>query len=347
MARAKIAIDLTPEEEQALKLWAAARRGEQRLVQRARVILCSAAGLDMKEISRQSGLSQQNSSKWRKRFMAKRIDGLRDHPRSGRPSTISPERKLRVTALACTKPPDGYSSWSRSLLARKSGVSRTTVHRILTEGHLKPHKVSYWCGRSPDPEFEPKQAAVLGLYLNPPENALVLSVDEKTQIQALDRTQPELPLRSGNARRLTATYKRLGTTCLLAAFAVHGGTVTGRCVDRNNHQEFLKFLKYLYRKYPRKQLHVIMDNLSVHKHDDIKKWSAKRRRLSVYFTPTYASWLNQIEIWFHIFTRDVIRGGIWHSRQELVRQIMDYIRKYSKERAHPFKWTYTGKPLAA
>jgi len=345
--RTKIVVSLTPEEEQTLRLWAAARRGEQRMVQRAKVILYSAAGLDLKEIGRRSGLSQQNASKWRKRFMANRLDGLNDSPRAGRPVVISSERKLGVIALASSKPADGCSSWSRSLLARKTGLSRTTVHRILAEAELKPHKVKYWCGRSPDPEFEPKQAAILGLYLDPPENALVLSVDEKTQIQALDRTQPELPLRSGEGRRQTATYKRMGTTCLLAAFAVHGGTVTGRCVDRNNHQELLKFFKHLYRQHPRKQLHIIMDNLSVHKHKDVSEWLAKRRRLTVHFTPTYASWLNQIEIWFHIFTRDVIRGGIWHSKRDLVQQIMDYIRKYSKERAHPFRWTYTGKPLAA
>jgi len=345
--KTKVVIELTPEEEQALKIWAAARTREQRLVQRAKVILYSAEGLNLDEVGRRSGLSPQNASKWRKRFMVSRMDGLRDLDRPGRPPSISPERKVKVIALACTKPLDGSNSWSRSQLARKTGMCRTTVHRILTEGQIKPHKIKYWCGRSPDPEFEPKQAAILGLYLNPPANALVLSVDEKTQIQALDRTQPELPLRAGDARRLTATYRRLGTTCLLAAFAVHDGTVTGRCVARNNHQEFLKFLKCLYRKYPRKQLHIIMDNLSVHKHEDIRKWLARRRRLSVYFTPTYASWLNQVEIWFHIFTRDVIRGGIWHAKRELVRQIMHYLRTYSKERARPFKWTYTGKPLAA
>lgn len=279
--------------------------------------------------------------------MEQRLNGLHDRPRPGAPARISPECRVRVVALACTKPTDGSSHWTITRLAQKSGVSRASVHRILNVGRLKPHKVHYWCGRSPDPEFEPKQAAILGLYLSPPENALVLSVDEKSQMQALERTQPELPMRPGDPRRQTATYKRHGTVCLLAALAVHTGEVVGRCIDHNNHQEFLKFLKHLYRKYPHKQLHIIVDNLKVHQHEDVMNWAAKRRRLSFHFTPTYASWLNQIEIWFNIFTRDVIRGGAWGSRNELVAQIIRYVRTYSRERAHPFRWTYTGKPLAA
>ena len=279
--------------------------------------------------------------------MERRLDGLRDQPRPGAPARIKPACKVRVVALACSKPTDGSNHWTITRLAGKTGLSRATVHRILNEGRLKPHKVHYWCGRSPDPEFEPKQAAILGLYLSPPENALVLSVDEKTQMQALERTQPELPMRPGDPRRQTATYKRHGTVCLLAALAVHSGEVAGRCVEHNNHYEFLKFLKYLYRKYRHKQLHIIVDNLKVHQHQDVMTWAAKRRRLTFHFTPTYASWLNQIEIWFNIFTRDVIRGGAWSSRAELAAQIIRYIRVYSRERAHPFRWTYTGKPLAA
>jgi len=250
-------------------------------------------------------------------------------------------------ALACAKPQDGSNAWTIRKLSRSVGIGSTSVHRILNEGQLKPHKVEYWCGKSPDPEFEEKQAAILGLYLDPPDNALVLSVDEKTGIQALDRTQPMLPLSPGRPRRQTATYTRHGTTCLLAALAVHEGEVAGRCVDRNTHQEFLGFLKYLYRKYPGKHLHVIMDNLATHKHREVTAWAAKRRRLTIHFTPTYASWLNQVEIWFNIFSREVIRGGIWRSKKQLVTQILYYIKKYTEERAHPFKWTYTVKPLVA
>ena len=239
---------------------------------------------------------------------------------------------------------DGMSA---TQLAADVGLPRTTVHRILAAGELRPHKVEYWCGRSPDPEFEAKQAAILGLYLDPPTNALVVCVDEKTHIQALDRTQPELPMRAGQDRRLTATYKRHGTTCLLAALAVHSGEVSGRCVERNDHETFLAFLKALYRAHPRTELHVILDNLSVHKHEEVLAWASRRRRLELHFTPTYASWLNQVEIWFGIFARDVLRDAVWHSKAELVAQIMEYIRTYSAERAKPFRWTYTGKPLAA
>ncbi len=340
-------INLTTEEKETLTMLAKAGTTEQRLAQRAKVILFSAQGLDLPEISRRSGLSSQNCSKWRVRFVTERLPGLQDRPRSGRSLSISPEVRHRVLALACTKPEDGSNAWTMRRLSRVLKVSSTTVHRILNEGRLKPHKVEYWCGKSPDPEFEEKQAAILGLYLDPPDNALVLAVDEKSGIQALDRTQPMLPLMPGHPKRQTATYRRLGTTCLLAALSVHEGRVEGRCVDRHTHQEFLAFLKHLYRKHPGKHLHVIVDNFSAHKHQQVKAWAAKRRRLTFHFTPTYASWLNQVEIWFNIFTRDVIRGGIWHSKKELLNQIMHYIQKYNEERACPFKWTYTGKPLTA
>ena len=347
MERAKIDIRLTKEEETRLRLWTAAGRTEQRMAQRARVILLSAEGCSLEGVSAGSGLSQQNCSKWRERFMRERLEGLKDGPRSGRPRRIRPEEKVRVMALACQSPPDGSTRWTTRRLAKAVGLGKSTVHRILNEGELKPHKVTYWCGKSPDPEFEEKQAVILGLYLDPPANALVLSVDEKSQIQALDRTQPELPLRPGKPRRLTNTYKRHGTTSLLAALVVHEGEITGRCVDSYDHSSFLRFLKHLYRKYPRKHLHVIADNLSAHKHSEVKKWVERRRRLSLHFTPTYASWLNQIEIWFSIFSRDVVKGGVWHSKQELIDRILYYIKKYNEERARPFQWTYTGKLLAA
>lgn len=347
MARGpRVVIELTAEERQTLAMWAGARKGERRMAERAQVILLSAQGLPLREVSGASGLSPQNCSKWRKRFAGQRLEGLRDRPRSGRPPTISAQTRLDVVALATSQPTDGTTRWSTRRLAREVGIGATAVHQILNEGKLKPHKTEYWCGRSPDPEFETKQAAILGLYLNPPSNALVLCVDEKSQLQALDRTQPELPLRAGNPRRLTATYKRHGTTCLLAALAVHSGEVSGRCVDKNDHVSFLRFLKHLYRKYPHKQLHVILDNLSVHKHSKVKEWVAARRRLTLHFTPTYSSWLNQVEIWFNILSKDVVRGGVWKSKQELVRQIMTYIDVYCRERAGPFRWTYTGKPLA-
>jgi transposase len=337
-------IDLTAEEEQTLRMWTRAGTTEQRLARRAQLILLCAQGLPIREVGERCGLSQLSVFKWKRRFLDERLEGLTDEPRPGRPARITPAQRLAVVDLATSTPREGKTSWSVSDLSRASGLSRTTVHRILAEGKLKPHKTEYWCGRSPDPEFEEKQAAILGLYLNPPENALVLSVDEKSQMQALDRTQPELPMKPGTPRRLTATYKRHGTTCLLAALSVHDGEVTARCRDKNDQVSFLAFLKALYRKYPRKQLFVICDNLSVHKGRDVREWAAKRRRLTILHTPTYASWLNQVEIFFNIFTREVMRGGVWGSKQELIAQTMYYIKCYN-ESATPFAWNYTGKPL--
>lgn len=328
-------VDLNEEERATLEYLARAGKSEQRLAQRARVILGAAEGLSLKDISQRTGLSVNACLKWRKRFASERMDGLKDKTGRGRPAKITQEQRLEVMALACTKPVDGSNAWSMRKLAEAAGLSASTVHGILHSADLKPHKVDHWCGKSPDPEFAEKQAAIIGLYMNPPTNALVLCVDEKSQIQALDRTQPLLPMRPGSPKRLTATYKRNGTTCLLAALAVHDGTVHGRCVDSTKHDNFLNFLKALYRKYPRRELHVIVDNLSAHKHKDVLEWVERRRRLTLHFTPTYASWLNQIEIWFGIFSRDVIKGGIWRSKKELVDQIVNYIKRYNEERAHP------------
>ena len=183
---------------------------------------------------------------------------------------------------------------------------------------------------------------VVGLYLNPPENAIVLSVDEKTQMQALDRIQPVLPMVSGYPERQTATYKRNGTVSLIAALQVHSGEITGNIIDKNNSKNFLKFLKKLDRKYRHTHLHIIVDNLSVHKNSEIKEWLSHKRKVTMHFTPTYSSWLNQIEIWFNILTKDVLKGAVWTSRKEMVRQILKYIKTYNDERSNPFEWTYDG-----
>lgn len=346
MGRKSVKCELTAEQESTLKMWVGSHRTEQRYSRRAQVILLSAEGLTLEQIGEGSGLNRTNCLKWRKRFLENGLDGLKDKPRKGRPQSVTPWERAQVMRLACERPTNGSNAWSMRELARVTGLGSTTVHRILKGASLKPHKIHHWCGKSPDPEFEPKQTTILGLYLDPPDNALIFSVDEKSQIQALDRTQPELPLRPGNPKRHTATYTRHGTTCLLAALAVHEGTITGKCVDRNSRHEFLAFLKRLYRNNPHKHLHIIADNLPLHKHSDVMDWVSRRRRLTLHFTPTYASWLNQIEIWFNIFARDVVKGGVWNSKKELVDQIMFSIRRYNRDRAHPFTWTYTGKVLA-
>ena len=347
MSRPRRALELTDEERRTLQMWVNAGKTENRMVKRAQTILLATSELSWDEICAQTGLSRNNSLKWVRRFRAEGLDGLNDRPRAGRPARYSAEQKVAVMALACRQPPPGYSSRSQRHLAEVTGVSKSTVNRILGEAKIKPHKIAYWCGKSPAPEFEAKQAQIIGLYMDPPDNALVLAVDEKSQIQALDRSQPELPLAPELLRRQTATYTRHGTVCLLAALAVHQGHVDGRCVHRHTHQEFLAFLKYLYRKYPYKQIHLICDNFSAHKHAAVKEWVCQRRRLTVHFTPPYASWLNQVEIWFNIFSRQVTKGGVWKSKQQLVQQIMYYIKDYNENRARPFNWTYTGKPLVA
>jgi transposase len=340
-------IELTNEEAAELKRLAGAGTTEQRLAVRARIVMAAAQGQSLQEIARQTGLSVNSCLKWRKRFVESRLGGLTDKGGRGRRRTIGQERRLEVMALACGVPGDGSRHWSVRKLAEATGLSVGTIHGILNAGEIKPRKVHYGCGKSPDPEFAAKQAAIIGLYMEPPLNALVLCVDEKSQIQALDRTQPLLPLRPDFPKRLTATYKRHGTTCLLAALAVHEGAVKGRCADSTNHVNFLNFLKALYRSNPGRELHIIVDNLSAHKHHEVQEWVKKRRRLSLHFTPTYASWLNQIEIWFNIFTKNVIKGGIWPSKQALVKQIMQYIRSYNQSSAHPFRWTYEGILLSA
>ncbi len=342
---ARVKITLSDEDFATLRMWVNSGKTEQRLALRAQVVLASAEGLSLKEIEQRTGLNWKSCLKWRKRFINHGFEGLQDAKGRGRPQGISPEERGKIIALACTTPVDGSTRWSVRKLAEATGHSKSAIQTILSEGAIKPHKTTYWCGKSPDPEFEEKQAAIIGLYLSPPENAVILCVDEKSQIQALDRTQKVEPMQAGENKRMTSTYKRNGTTCLLASFCVHEGTIDGRCIDKNNHEEFLRYLKFLYRKFPNKELHIIMDNLSVHKHKTVTEWVSKRKRMRVYFTPTYSSWLNQVEIWFNIFTRDVLRDGIWKSKEQLVNQIMTYIRNYNKLWGKPFKWTYTGKPL--
>ena len=318
---------------------------EKRYSDRSMIILYSAEGKTLEQIIELTGKSRPVVNKWRQRFRELGLEGLKDAPRSGKPKTITPEQKAMVIEKACTKPEGGYTNWSQERIAKEVGISQAKVFQILKQADLKPHKIEYWCGKSRDPEFEQKMINIVGLYMNPPENALVICVDEKTQIQALDRTQPELPLRSGNPRKQTATYKRNGTVSLIAALAVHTGEITAKTIKSNNAENFLKFLKSLDRKYRNKKLHIIADNLSIHKHKDVKQWIEGKRKITLHFTPTYSSWLNQIEIWFNILTKDVVKGGIWNSSEQLANQLMEYVVTYNETRAKPFQWTYTGEPL--
>ena len=345
MAKRKSLV-LTKEKLTELEFIARSGKAEKRMVERVQIILLWHSGKSFVETRKELGVSEVIISKWRQRFVNNGLEGLKDAPRSGKPPVFSAAKKASVIEMATRKPGKGYTNWSQRRIAKHAGMSQTKVQQILKQADLKPHKIEYWCGKSTDIEFESKMINIVGLYMNPPENAMVLCVDEKTQIQALDRTQPILPLKEKAPRRLTATYKRNGTVSLLAALSVHHGEITAKTVDKNNAENFLLFLKELYRKYPRKQLHVIVDNLTVHKHKIVKQWIDSKKRITLHFTPTYSSWLNQIEIWFNILTKDVLKGGIWKSRKQLIDQIMKYVGTYNEQRAKPFKWTYTGQPLA-
>lgn len=315
----------------------------KRDVLRAQIILFCAMNKSYSTIQKELMISRPVINKWKSRYKKHGLAGLKDLPRSGKPSVYDEADKARVVQLACERPGGGYTSWSQSRIGEQLGMSKSKVQHILSNHDLKPHKIEYWCGKSTDPEFEEKMLKVVGLYMSPPKNALVISVDEKTSIQALDRSQPELPLRTGNPKRLTVTYKRNGTVTLIAALAVHQGSIIADTIEKNDAKTFLKFLKKIYRKYTGKHLHIIADNLSVHKQKDVVAWLNSKKRITMHYTPTYSSWLNQIEIWFNILTKDVLKGGVWHSKKQLVDQIMEYVKTYNQTRAKPFNWTYNGK----
>lgn len=345
MGRISKPIEASPAALQELQIMSRSFKMERRYVTRSRVILLSLEGKTMEEIISQTGLSRPNVNKWRQRFRSYGTAGLKDSARSGKPAVITAEQKAMVIQKSCEKPTGGYTNWSQRRIAKEVGISQSKVNQILRQADLKPHRIDYWCGKSPDPEFESKMINIVGLYMNPPENALVLCVDEKTQIQALDRSQPVLPLKEHAPKRMTVTYKRNGTVALIAALAVHTGEITAKTMKSNNAENFLVFLKKLDRTYRNKKLHIIVDNLSVHKNEKVKEWLSGKRKIKLHFTPTYSSWLNQIEIWFNILSKDVIKGGVWKSTEQLTTQMMEYINTYNKTRAKPFEWTYTGNVL--
>ena len=343
MAQKAIEIQLTADEHKALEDIVKKSTSEQRAVLRAQIILFAAEGRRNKEIMEILNVSKPVVVKWRKRFAVRRLEGLNDAPRPGKPRIYGPEVRIKVAAEAC-KPPEGQTHWSTRSLAKHIGkINYTTVHRILKAEKIKPHLYKMW-KNSNDPDFEAKMMKIVGLYLNPPENAIVLSVDEKTAIQALGRPKPNKQAKPGQVEKINHEYIRHGTQSLIAALAVHEGTITGQCFNRHRHEEFLIFLKHLGKCYPRVELHLIIDNLSMHKHKDIKKWLNRNKRVQFHFTPTYASWLNQIELWFSILSRKIVHRGVFSSKQELVSKIMEFIKGYNKE-AKPFRWTYTGDPL--
>ena len=345
MARRAPQIVIDSEQRQILETMVRSPTSAQRDVLRARIVLLAAEGQRNDQIQQALGVSKPVVIKWRRRFAHSGLSGLADQTGRGRKRLHDATLRHRIAATACTDPPPSVGThWSVRTLAKHLGVGPTLVQSVLAAESIQPHRCRYW-KHSNDPEFEPKMLAVVGLYLDPPDNAVVLSVDEKTSIQALDRTQPRLPIKPHRIERLSNEYKRNGTASLLAALEVHSGKVLGQSIRRSNSDSFIRFLRRLLKEYPDQDLYVIVDNASSHRTNRTRAWTAKQPRLHLVFTPTHASWLNQIEIFFNILTRKVIRRGIFKSRQELVQRLMAFIESYNGE-ARPFEWTYSGNPLA-
>ena len=332
-------LSITKKDREALQKLANGRNTAQKVVLRAKIVLGAAEGLSNNALAKKLGTSRPTVLLWRGRFQHAGVDGLlRDAPRPGRRKKIS-DRKVEaiVNATLHTTPP-AATHWSVRSMAKAQKVSPSTVHRIWRAYGLQPHRTKTF-KLSRDPEFVSKLRDIVGLYLNPPDKALVLSVDEKSQIQALDRTQPVLPLRPGIPARQTHDYVRHGTTSLFAALNVLDGTVIGQCMHRHRHTEFIRFLENIERSTPRrKQIHLILDNYGTHKHPKVKEWFGAHPRYHLHFTPTSASWLNMVERFFADITTKRIRRGTFRSVPELERAIYRYLREHNKHPV-PFVWT--------
>lgn len=307
------------------------------LSRRARAVLLMADAVAGTEVARRTGYTVVQVSRLRRRFAEHGLPGLADKPRSGRPPSIPARKRAQIVAKTLKAPAHGLSHWSARELAAEVGVSHMTVHRLWRAHDLQPHRIETF-KFSTDPDAEEKIHDVVGLYLHPPANAVVLSVDEKTQIQALNRTQPLLPLRPGLPARQTHDYQRNGLTSLYAALEVATGAVVGECSERHTGDDFLRFLKGLRRRYGRRELHVILDNSSTHKTPAIQAWLAAHPRVHFHFTPTGASWLNMVEAWFSILTRKSVRRGSFDTVKALVKHIHTYITHWN-ENPTPFIWT--------
>src|SRR6185437_11904461 len=319
-------ITLTEDEERTLRQWARGRSLPARQVERARVVLLAVAGKQDLEIAAEVGISNQKAARWRKRFLEMGLAGLeKDAPRPGRTPTITPAKVHEVVRKTTQEKPLNATHWSTRRMAEATGLSERSVRRIWHKHGLKPHLTRTF-KVSNDLQFAEKLEAIVGLYLNPPEHAIVLCADEKSQIQALDRTQPGLPIKKGRCGTMTHDYKRNGTATLFAAMNTLDGTVISMCDDRHRHQEWLKFLRVIDEVTPSgREIHLIADNYATHKHPKVQRWIVRHPRFHVYFTPTSSSWLNMVERFF----RDV---------EELIMAIGEYIDKHN-DKPKPFVWT--------
>jgi transposase len=328
---------ITDDDRGTLTTWSRSRALPQRLVLRARIVLLAAEGMPNRQIAAKTATSQPTVQLWRSRYASGGIAALElDQPGRGRPKRHGEEIATKIISVTLGKPPRGMTHWSTRLVAEQVGVGSTTVHRIWREHGMQPHRTRSF-KYSTDPELEAKVTDVIGLYLHPPEKALVLCVDEKSQIQALDRTQPLLPMRPGQPERRTHDYVRHGTATLFAAFDIASGSVTGRTYARHRHQEFLKFLQVINERYPGVDIHLVLDNYRTHKHPVVTAWLAEHPRFQLHFTPTSASWMNQVETWFSILHRQAIQRGVFRSVRALIATIARFLDTWD-EHKHPFSW---------
>src|SRR6058998_3458689 len=330
---------LSPSERTELETMAHSRTLHAALVQRAQLILALADGTAYAALRTRFAVSDPTIARWRQRFVTQRVAGLRDRPRDGRGDRLAPAVEAKILALTQQPPPKPYTHWTTRRLAARLRLSHMTVHRVWQRAGLKPHRLERYVA-SPDPDFERKAADIIGLYLNPPTHAAVFCVDEKTAIQALDRRDPILPLSPGRAERHGFEYVRHGTLSLYAALEVGTGHVEGMPAERHTSAEFLRFLDQLLRTYPpRQEIHVILDNFSAHKTKAVAAWRAAHPQVHFHFTPTYSSWLNQVELWFAKIERDLLARGIFTSVADLARKIRRYIRRYNTA-PKPIRWSY-------
>jgi transposase len=342
--RPKTELKLSEAEQGMLEAWTRRRNSAQALSLRARIVLMCGAGKDSSAVASELKVSKKTVGKWRSRFVAKRLDGLLDEPRPGAPRRISDADVERVLSVTLETTPRGATQWSTRGLAKQCGISQSTVGRIWRAFALQPHR-SETFKLSKDPLFIDKVRDIVGLYMSPPDRALVLCVDEKSQIQALDRTAPLLPMRPGQVERRTHDYKRNGTTSLFAALDVKTGRVIGSCHQRHRSLEFRKFLDQIDAAVPANlDVHLIMDNYSTHKTALIRSWFAKRPRYHFHFTPTSASWLNLVERWFAGLTERQLRRGVHRNKRELKIAIQEYMT-VNNENPKPFVWTKTADDI--
>ena len=342
MGRPLAELILSDEEKEILTRWSRRRKTSQALALRCRIVLSCAKGESNISVAQELQVTRPTVGKWRKRFIDQGIDGLMDEPRPGAPRKITDAQVEEVVTRTLETKPDNATHWSTRSMASATGMSQTAVSRIWRAFGLQPHRTKTF-KLSKDPQFIDKVGDVVGLYLNPPERAIVLCIDEKSQVQALDRSQPLLPLTCNSPERHTHDYARNGTTSLYSALNVATGEVIGKCSRRHRASDFLRFMNQVDKAIPEQdgqELHVVMDNASTHKTDAVKRWFARRPRYHVHFTPTGASWLNQVERFFAEITNKRIRRGAFRSVQALEKAIRDYLEQYNKN-PKPFKWTAT------